>query len=161
MNKPDPKSVETSGAVYGIHIGLTMLLAICFAAYDGLEHTYPILIGYMFLGWLIPLALWRFVKRFVSRPVNPTRTAISRYLPPVVAMVLGPIFFFFGVFMSPPDRITVNGVVIPPSDPRYAHDELMSRILFCCMGLVASVGGYFWFRFLRKRRNDTQSQSSA
>jgi hypothetical protein len=157
MNTPDPKNVETSGAVYGIHIGLTMLLAIGFAAYDGLEHTYPILIGYMFFGWMIPLLLWPFVKRFVSRPVSPTRTAISRYMPPVVAMVLGPIFFLLGVFMPQSDKITVNGEVISKSDPRFAHDEMMFRVFFAGMGLLALLGGYFWFRFLRKRKNETQS----
>jgi len=159
--KFDFKNIETSGACWGIHLTLTFLLAIGLAAYDGLEHTYPILIGYMMIGWLIPLALWPYVKRLVSSPVSPSRSAINTFLPPVVAMVLGPIFILLGVFMSPPDRITINGVVIPPSDPRYAHDELMSRILFCSIGLFASVGGYLWFRFMRKRSKDSQSQSSA
>jgi hypothetical protein len=152
--KFDPKNIETPQACWGIHLIFTFLLAIGLAAYDGLEHTYPILIGYMMIGWLIPLALWPYVKRVVSRPVSPSRSAINTFLPPVVAMVLGPMFFLLGVFMSPPDRIVVNGLVIPPSDPRYAHDELISRILFCSIGLLASVGGYFWFRFLRRRKND-------
>src|ERR1700690_2683489 len=98
MNMPDPKNVETSGAVYGIHVGLTILLAICFAAYDGLQDTYPILIGYMFLGWLIPLALWRFVKRLVRRPVNPIRMAINIYVAPITLMVLGVLGFLLGLF---------------------------------------------------------------
>src|SRR5258707_14197229 len=149
----NPKNAETSFACYGIHGGLTLLLAMCLAAYDGLEHTYPILIGYMFIGWVIPFSLWPVVKKIVSRPVNPIRSAINIYVVPVMLIGGGTIFFLLGLFTPKSDSIKINGEIITKSDPRFAHNELMFRVIFGGMGLLFAVVGYFIFHFIRKRKS--------
>lgn len=160
MKSTDPKDTETSGAVYGIHIGLTMLLAICLAAYDGLEHTHQILLVYMLAGWIIPLALWPFVKKLVSRPVHPMRSAINIYVAPVMLMGGGVLFFISGVFLpaSLVNGIKINGEIIAKSDPRFDHAFFIFRIIFVGMGLLFAVVGYAVFRFIRKRKKDNQPQ---
>jgi hypothetical protein len=160
MKSIDPKNVETYRAIYGIHLGLCMLLSICFAAYDGLEHTYPILIGYMFIGWVIPLVLRRFVKKMVSRPVSPIRSNINVYASSVVLMVLGTLGFISGVFIPQFGSITINGETITKSDPRFAHEELMFRVGFSGIGLLFAISGYFIFRYIRKRRKNNQAKES-
>lgn len=42
---------------FGIHVGLTMFLAMILVAAGVTESLPSILIGYMFLGW-IPVAIW-------------------------------------------------------------------------------------------------------
>ena len=160
MKDIDPKDTETSGAVYGIHGGLTLLLAICLAAYDGLEHTYQILVVYMLTGWLIPLALWPFIKKLVSRPVNPIRSAINIYVAPVMLMGFGVLFFLLGVFLpeSLVNSVKINGEIIAKSDPRFDHAFFIFRIVFVGMGLAFAIVGYFVFRYIRKRRKNNQTQ---
>jgi hypothetical protein len=160
MKNIDPKDAETSGAVYGIHGGLTLLLAICLAAYDGLEHSYPILIGYMLIGWVIPLALWPFLKKLVSRPVNPIRSAINIYVAPVMLTGGGVLFFLLGIFLpaSLVNSIKINGEVIAKSDPRFDHAFFIFRIVFVGMGVIFAIVGYFIFRYIRKRGKNNQVQ---
>jgi hypothetical protein len=158
MKNIDPKDAETSGAAYGIHIGLTLLLAICLAAYDGLEHTHQILLIYMLTGWIIPVALWPFIKKLVSRPVNPIRSAINIYVAPVMLIGGGILFVLLSVFMPQSDSVKINGEIITRSDPRFAHAELMFRFIFGGMGLVFAIVGYLIFRYIRKRRKNNQTQ---
>jgi hypothetical protein len=160
MKNIDPKDAETSGAAYGIHIGLTMLLAICLAAYDGLEHTHQILLIYMLTGWIIPVALLPFIKKLVSRPVNPIRSAINIYVAPVMLMGFGVLFFLLDIFLpaSLVNSVKINGEIIAKSDPRFDHAFFIFRIVFVGMGLVFAIVGYFIFRYIRKRRKNNQAQ---
>lgn len=48
-----------------IHVGLTMIAALLLVVIDGLQHP-SFLIAYMCIGWVIPLALWRFVAKRLS-----------------------------------------------------------------------------------------------
>jgi hypothetical protein len=159
MKDSNFKNVEASGAVYGIQIGLTMLLAICLAAYDGLEHSYPILIGYMLIVWVIPLALWRFVKKIVSSPVSSVRSNINLYGLWIVGITLGILFFLLSIFLpsSLIDSIKVNGETITNCDPRFAKDILQFRFEFGGIGLFFAGVSYF---ILRKRRKNNQVQKS-
>jgi|GEM_PF-4910013 hypothetical protein len=152
------KNAEASGACYGIHLGLTLLLAICLAAYDGLAHTYPILIGYMFIGWIIPLALWPFIKKLVSRPVSPFRAAINIYVAPISLIVLGTFAVLLSIFLpaSSMNSIKINEEIIKQSDPGFAHAQLMWRVIFGSIGLLFATIGSFGFYFIRKRRRSDQ-----
>jgi hypothetical protein len=158
----DFKNAETAGACWAIHLILTFLLAICLAAYDGVEHTYPILAGYMLCGWIIPFSFWRTVKKVVSLPVSSTRRSINIYVGPIMGMVLGTLFFVFGVFepASWEDYIKDNnGVTIWNSDPRFAKEMLKNRIETGGMGLSGVLISYFIFRSIRKRRENNQAQN--
>jgi hypothetical protein len=160
----DPKKAETAFACYGIHGGLTLLLAVCLAAYDGLEHTYPILMGYMLIGWVIPFGLWRFVKRGISRPVAKWRSAIQsagyKYGIPISFCVGGAVLFFvelFGIGVS--DKITVNGEIITKLDPRFTKVQLEWRIIGAAAGLFFIILGYIIFRFFRKQTTNQTNQN--
>jgi hypothetical protein len=154
MRCVDPKDAETSGACYGIHLCLSFLLAICLAAYDGLEHTYPILFGYMLIGWVIPVALLPFVKKIVGRPVNPIRSATNTYVAPITLMSLGTLAILLSIFLSPSfmDSITINGQKFTKLNPRFATEVLKFRIELGCMGLLFAVIGFFIFRYICKRK---------
>lgn len=156
----DFKKIETAGACWGIHLILTFLLAICLAAYDGIEHTFPILIGYMLFGWIIPFTLWRFVKQITSQPANSVRSAINIYGPWIVATALGVFIFLLSLFLpsSLIDQIKVNGEIISNSDPRFSKEILNFRFEFGGMGLLFAIVGYFVFRSVRKRTKDNQLQ---
>jgi hypothetical protein len=161
MKNFDFKNAETAGACWAIHLILTFLLAIGLAAYDGVEHTYPILAGYMSCGWIIPFSFWRTVKKIVSLPVSSTRLSINIYGPPIMGMVLGTLFFVLGVFVpaSWVDYIKDNnGITIWNSDPRFAKELLKNRIETGGMGLSGVLICYFILRFIRKHDAKNQEQ---
>ena len=65
----------------------------------------------------------------------------------------GTLFILLSVFMPQSDSVKINGEIITRSDPRFAHAELMFRVVFGGMGLVFAIVGYFIFRFIRKRKS--------
>lgn len=150
MENSGPNKFKVSRACWGIHVGLTGLLAIALAVYDGLQHSYPLLMAYMAFGWTIPLALWPKIKKLMSGPVSPDRNAINKLGPPITLMVLGPVFILVAIFAQV-DTIKVNGRVLYPSDPQFAHEDLKNRVFFAVGGLVAMAIGYFWYR--RNKKN--------
>jgi hypothetical protein len=79
-----------------------------------------------------------------------------------MGMVLGTLFFVFGVFepASWEDYIKDNnGVTIWNSDPRFAKEMLKNRIETGGMGLSGVLISYFIFRSIRKRRENNQAQN--
>jgi hypothetical protein len=156
------KNIEASGACYGIHIGLTMLVAICLAAYDGLAHTYPILMGYLLIGWIIPVALWPFIKKLVSLPVSPFRAAINIYVAPIALIMLGTLAVLLSIFLpaSSMNSIKYNEEILKQSDPGFAHAQFLCRVIFGGIGLLFTIIGYLGFYFIRKRRSKDSGQKS-
>jgi hypothetical protein len=51
-------------ACWGIHIALTMLLAVLFVAFN--IQNYKILVTYMAIGWIMPFVFWRQIAKRLS-----------------------------------------------------------------------------------------------
>jgi hypothetical protein len=144
----------TAFACWGIHVALTTLLAVVFAAYDGLQNTYPIVIAYMFLGWLIPFGFWHFFKNRLNQPLSLARSNVDTYAIPIILVALGTLLFLMSLFLpqSLINSIKINGQIVNKSDPRFTHEILTFRIIAGCMGLLFAGIGYSVFRFINKRK---------
>ncbi len=53
-------------ACWGAHVGLTILLSVVLVFYDDWEHTLPFFFGYIYFGWLIPVAFWLLFGKLVN-----------------------------------------------------------------------------------------------
>jgi len=133
-------------ACCGIHVALTILLAVCLAFYDGLQHTIGILLVYMFSGWIIPVALWSIIKKILQRPTGSSKLNRSKFMGPVMVIVLGILFLLLSIFLpqSSITSITVNGETITQSNPVFVKELFQFRIEGAAMGFFFAVVGYFW-----------------
>lgn len=152
MKVIDPKNSQVAFACWGIHVGLTGLLAMSLAAYDGLEHTYKILMCYMFLGWIIPFAGFKYIRVLMGSPVSTKRATTNRYVIPAVLVTLGALFVLLSIILpqSVIRHIRVNGQVVGIHDPRFALELRKARLSLGCLGLLVSTVGGLSFCFIRK-----------
>jgi hypothetical protein len=141
-------------ACHGVHLGITALLAICLAWYDGLQNTYPIVVGFMFCGWLVPLTSRRYIKHIMQTSTGDFRTDVNKFAPPLTLLILGVAVHLLGVFLpqSLIARIVVDGRTITKVDPRFGHELLKFRAIMGVLGAVSAAGGWLWFGAMKKRK---------